>query len=266
MNDYPSKYIYTLNNKTTSNKNDQPEFITSYANSNQYASNLDCYSDYNQKMDDFDQFNYKSIQKDLLKKSSSFQADKPQVESKKNVKPTENTTTAAKKTESKPTNKSIKQEIKCHKKFSIGSYVHMLNEPVEPERDTKKKTGVSDKKKITEEDSDDLSEEQIIDDYYQSLQHKNNQLKSKTENKNKKEPQQQQQQQSSNKQTISGSTDLDKIAAKINSTGQQKWKNSTMPAKSCTKIELFFFLNFSNFFREIILLSFLSSRSKTYYF
>jgi len=226
--DVSSKYMYTLNNKTASNKNDQPEFMTSYANSsNQYQSNLDCYNylDYNKNIDDYEQLNYKSNKNEFIKKSSSNLDEKPQVESKKPVKSSENN--AAKKTEPKPTNKSIKQEIKCHKKFSIGSYVHMLNEPVEPERDTKKKTVISNKKKYLEEDSDGLSEEQIIDDYYQSLKHKD-QLKLKNENKNKKETQQQQ----SNKQIISENTDLDKIAAKINSSGQQKWKNSTMPARS----------------------------------
>lgn len=117
--------------------------------------------------------------------------------------------------------KQSKEVVNCHKKFAIGSYVHLLNENVnEPERD-----------------NDSLSEEQIIDDYYQTLQ-KTNAIPAKTNGKNKES----QKAKKSNsetttasstttsttgtKQFASGSVNIDKIATSINNTGMNKWKNS----------------------------------------
>jgi hypothetical protein len=125
---------------------------------------------------------------------------------------------------------SLKQEIKCHKKFSIGSYAHMLNEPVEPPVKDINATAAYSNHKESLYESDDLSEEQIIDDYYQNLQQKNPHIKLKSKsNAAPTKPLSETQ----NKQIISETNVvLDKIAAKINSTGQQKWKNSTMPTKT----------------------------------
>ena len=143
------------------------------------------------------------------------------------------TNEAAKRSGKQNAGKSSKLEIKCHKKFAIGSYVHLLNEP-----DERKRSNVQE-----DEESDGLSEEQVIDDYYKSLQH-NKPLKNKskqennqqqpiasssknntsTESKNTNKKQQQQQQ-----QITSEPVDLDKIASKVNSSGKLKWKNSTKP-------------------------------------
>lgn len=141
------------------------------------------------------------------------------------------TNEAAKRSGKQNAGKSSKLEIKCHKKFAIGSYVHLLNEP-----DERKRSNVQE-----DEESDGLSEEQVIDDYYKSLQH-NKPLKNKskqennqqqpiasssknntsTESKNTNKKQQQQ-------QITSEPVDLDKIASKVNSSGKLKWKNSTKP-------------------------------------
>ena len=141
------------------------------------------------------------------------------------------TNEAAKRSGKQNAGKSSKLEIKCHKKFAIGSYVHLLNEP-----DERKRSNVQE-----DEESDGLSEEQVIDDYYKSLQH-NKPLK----NKSKQENNQQQPIASSSKnntsteskntnkkqqkqQITSEPVDLDKIASKVNSSGKLKWKNSTKP-------------------------------------
>lgn len=76
----------------------------------------------------------------------------------------------------------------CYKKFAVGSYAHLLNEPA-AEQQTKP-----------------------------AAQQK------KTEN----QPQQQQQA----RRSTDSSVDLDKIASNVNSTGKQKWKNSTKPTQS----------------------------------
>ena len=126
-----------------------------------------------------------------------------------------------------PLHKSTKEISNCYRKFAIGSYAHLLNDttgapaPVVPaetiHKGDKKKT--NNQKKCHEEkyeNGEELSEEQLIDSYYQSLQDKQP-LTQKT-NKN----------QAINEQ----SADFDKIASNVNSTGRQKWKNSTQPTKT----------------------------------
>jgi len=119
--------------------------------------------------------------------------------------------------------KSLNQEIKCHKKFSIGSYVHLLNEPVEPpvKDNTKAVNSSGQNSKHTLYGSDE--EEDYVEAY---------QVKSNTQQKDIIDTNTSKKSVSSSTATSANLVDLDKIAAKINSTGQQKWKNSTMPAKS----------------------------------
>jgi hypothetical protein len=161
---------------------------------------------------------------------------------------------AAKKNSKQNTGKISKMEINCHKKFAIGSYVHLLNEP----------DNTSERKKSDDEESDGLSEEQVIDDYYKSL-HPNKPLKNKskqenkqqqatvsmnsntTESKNTNNKQQKSQKNQENKQLTSEPVDLDKIASKVNSTGKLKWKNSTKPITSTSKKCIFNVYSFSLF-------------------
>jgi hypothetical protein len=112
---------------------------------------------------------------------------------------------------------TLRQEIKCHKKFSIGNYAHMLDIPVEaPVKEAKQQQQQTAKKRNyaqqqhddDDEESDDLSEEQVIDDYYHTLQHNNPSIKLKCD-------------------SSKTASDLDRIAASINSHGAQKWKNTS---------------------------------------
>lgn len=99
------------------------------------------------------------------------------------------------------------QNTSCNRKFSIGGYAHLLNEPVQPvqESKTSKKSVKSQKKQFEDvAESDNLSEEQIIDKYYDAIEKKTN-TKNQKQNDN--------------------SQDFEKIVANVNATGNKKWKN-----------------------------------------
>jgi hypothetical protein len=197
---------------------------------------------YNQEVEE------KEDKKPYHPKNKQQQQKQQQVSSTNKIKASSDASTASSKPQKSNTNvskPSYKQEIKCHKKFSIGSYAHMLNEPVEPpvkdNNVTKAATAYAFNKESLYSDlneSDDLSEEQVIDDYYQTLKHKNPNIKLKSKTTAPSAATSTNAIAQSNKQGVSGTTELDKIAAKINSTGQQKWKNSTMPTKSSMYLDL----------------------------
>lgn len=101
--------------------------------------------------------------------------------------------------------------VNSYRKFAIGSYAHLLNEPVQPPKASKanKKSGKAQNKQFEDvPESDHLSEEQVIDTYYNAIQKKT------TKN-----------------QKINENSEFDKIAANVNSAGNKKWRNSTQPAK-----------------------------------
>lgn len=122
----------------------------------------------------------------------------------------------SKKIQTKPS-KPIKEVTKCNRKFAIGGFVHCLNEEVEiPNISTSiKKSKETKCKKDYKSESDNLSEEQIIDKYYMAVQDKtHNEMNINNQSKMNE-----------------NSVDFDKISAKINSTGRQKWKGSTQQTK-----------------------------------
>ena len=96
--------------------------------------------------------------------------------------------------------------VACHKKFSVGHYAHLLNEPVS-------------------QDPENITGEQIIDKYYNSLKGKNAPQTNSSDMKKEKQQMSQKTEMSSNQ--------VDKIAANIVSSGKAKWKNS---AKTTTNI------------------------------
>ena len=89
----------------------------------------------------------------------------------------------------------------CYKKFAVGSYAHLLNEPVEEQYETVKKT-TSQVKKAKEHE---IHEDEIRADYYHDHQSSKN---NETE------------------------IDFNRIASNVNSTGRQKWKNSSKSTQS----------------------------------
>ena len=115
--------------------------------------------------------------------------------------------------------------------------MHMLNEPVEPP--VKDNTTIEKKAHLYFHDDD---EEINNEDYYHSLRPKSANGKPATVGSN-----------DTKKQTINEITDLDRIAAKINSTGQQKWKNSFVPAKSSR------FLDFNLCCRRLLIKRFIQT-------
>lgn len=138
---------------------------------------------------------------------------------KKSPTPDRSTNTTSSKINSKQatTSPNSKKILQTYKKFAIGNYVHMLNEQNDPKRDATD----------SDSESDDVSEEQIIDNYYQSIQ--------KSKNDKKSEPKQQQTTQTTRPKTENTNTDLDKIANGINTSGKNKWKNSTKPITQTSK-------------------------------
>jgi len=140
-------------------------------------------------------------------------------------------TTSSKTQQNKPTesqkkqqpNKASKETFNGYKKFAIGNYAHMLNEPVQaPTSSETKQSKKSNKSKqqqankkpqfqdVTE--SDNLSEEQLIDNYYEAIQKK---AASKTSEQKYNEK----------------SEEFDKLTNHVNSAANKKWKHSTQPAK-----------------------------------
>jgi hypothetical protein len=118
----------------------------------------------------------------------------------------------------------------CSKRFSIGNYAHLLNEPVVPPPTGHK-----------HEETESITGEQIIDKYYNTLKGKNNANSKKVDvvetkmemgQRNGKKSQQQQQQHSES--TNLTSNDVGKIAANIVSSGKSKWKNSAKPTANET--------------------------------
>jgi hypothetical protein len=88
----------------------------------------------------------------------------------------------------------------CYKKFAVGSYAHLLNEPVEEQYETVKKT-TSQVKKAKEHE---IHEDEIRADYYHDQSLKNHETE----------------------------IDFNRIASNVNSTGRQKWKNSSKSTQS----------------------------------
>ena len=201
-NEYPFKYI---NAYDASRK--QPVVVSDSDNNNMDYASYQALTNY------YFPANYNNINKQETNKTkeSNISQQKQQPPKKANA-----TTTAQ--------TKSLSQEIKCHKKFSVGNYVHMLNEPVEPP--VKDNTTIEKKAHLYFHDDD---EEINNEDYYHSLRPKSANGKPAAVGSN-----------DTKKQTINEITDLDRIAAKINSTGQQKWKNSFVPAKSSRFLDLIF--------------------------
>lgn len=89
----------------------------------------------------------------------------------------------------------------CYKKFAVGSYAHLLNEPVEEQYETVKKT-TSQVKKAKEHE---IHEDEIRADYYHDHQSSKNH---------------------------EAEIDFNRIASNVNSTGRQKWKNSSKSTQS----------------------------------
>jgi hypothetical protein len=115
-------------------------------------------------------------------------------------------------------NNSKKSTVASYKKFSIGNYAHLLNEPV-----------VAPANRVDETES--ITGEQIIDKYYNTLKSKSDaaHIKEETSEKGKKENG------SKSAATDLTSNDVDKIAANIASSGKAKWKNSgKQPAVSAS--------------------------------
>lgn len=118
--------------------------------------------------------------------------------------------------------KAAKETFNSYKKFAIGSYAHMLNEPVQPpaaDKQNKKSSKSQTKQQQTKKpqfqdvtESDNLSEEQLIDNYYEAIQ-------KKAANK------------TSEQKFNEKSQEFDKLSNHVNSAANKKWKHSTQPAK-----------------------------------
>jgi len=92
----------------------------------------------------------------------------------------------------------------CYKKFAVGSYAHLLNEPVEEQQHT-----VSNNKKATSHVKNHHEEEEVNEDEVRSDYYFQKQSKYETDE-----------------------VDFNRIASNVNSTGRQKWKNSTKSTQS----------------------------------
>ncbi len=103
------------------------------------------------------------------------------------------------KTVNKPT---IKEVTNCYKKFAIGNYAHLLNEPVDKEIDNQKTNEKNQQKKETKRSIKQSN-------YEKTLKNNNNNI---AINEN--------------------SADFERIASNVNSTANKKWKNSTQQTKT----------------------------------
>lgn len=169
-------------------------YYGSYPEYEQAATTAAVTNTQNQNMSDY--YNsYNSYKEKEVKKSKLNDKPVANVVVEKNTKPVE---------KSNKNNKQEKQAVGCYKKFSIGSYAHLLNEEVQ------------------QPETDSISGEQIIDKYYDTL--KNNNSKSNVKNNKNSNVNKQQ-------ETKLTSGDVDKISANINSSGKAKWKNSTAEPK-----------------------------------
>ena len=110
--------------------------------------------------------------------------------------------------------KTAKETFSSYKKFAIGSYVHMLNEPVQAPSTRDKQSKRTSKQQQFQDvtESDNLSEEQLIDNYYEAIQ-------KKAANKTSEQKQN------------GNSQEFDKLTNHVNSAANKKWKHSTQPAK-----------------------------------
>lgn len=143
----------------------------------------------------------KSSQKELNKNATCLTVTTKQTTQTTTDKSKLNTSTSP----NKPTSntKSAKNMTNCYKKFAIGSYAHLLNDAPESCQTNEVTKNASNNKKTADVPLIDIDE---------------------TDNKKQ-----------SNKSTLNKnqqSTDLEKIASNINTTGRQKWKNSTQPTKT----------------------------------
>jgi hypothetical protein len=134
----------------------------------------------------------------------------------------------------------VKKINPCYKKFSVGAYVHLLNE-----------NDNNEKEKQSKAEKDEQSEEQIIDNYYELVQknklaaantNKSNAFQEKS-NMNGKTTNKQTKTYKENKETTKTTTsasatataenvDLEKIASSVNAHAKSKWKNNQKTTNS----------------------------------
>jgi len=232
-NNNPYKQSYANNQTENVNKpsyaynmsdlQQQAAYYANYYNKtpeyDQYIKNLDAYYQTNKNTNTLNGTNNQTVDNNTSQQNNNKNANENKV--------TNNPTTsknASNPTASKNTKKQQPKEVaNCYKKFAVGSFVHMLNEPVTNDKANKNnKSG---------NESEDLSEEQLIDDYYHSLQLDSN------VNTNKKNQKNQNKKQDNNTNTGVKKTNLtneavSKIASSVIASGQQKWKNSNKPANT----------------------------------
>ncbi len=195
---YASYYNYACYNTETSQKKQQLHDATKYPDYN-YAYNLYKESEKKKLAEKQPQSAKATTETKQEQKSSNLKqnSEKPTAHGKQ-------TTTAA------PQKTNVKTSA-CNKRFSIGNYAHLLNEPVVPPTSGNQK----------HDETESITGEQIIDKYYDTLKGKNK--RETTAETNKKQ-----------EATNVTSSDVNKIAANLVSSGKSKWKNSSKSATTET--------------------------------